>query len=75
MSDTFININLNYYNKYPLYSRKHHNYKDWEIVAKLRLNNKHYTEDGISKVESAKNSMNNSRTFFNWNHLNNLPKN
>jgi hypothetical protein len=45
------------------------------IVAKLRLNNKHYTVYGIYKVKLAKNSMNNSRTYFNWDHLKNLPKN
>ena len=32
----------------------------------LRLNYEHpYSEDGIIKVELAKNSMNNSRTYFN----------
>ena len=70
-----IKIVINYFNKYPLYSSKYLDYKDWEIVAKLRLNNEHYTENGISKVELAKNSMNNNRTFFNWNHLNNLLNN
>ena len=70
-----IKIIINYFNNYPLYSSKYLDYKDWEIVAKLRLNNEHYTENGISKVELAKNSMNNSRTFFKWDHLNNLPKN
>ena len=70
-----IKIIISYFNKYPLYSSKYLDYKDWEIVAKLRLNNEHYTENGISKVELAKNSMNNNRTIFNWNHLNNLPKN
>nr|YP_009355407.1 LAGLIDADG homing endonuclease-like protein [Coccocarpia palmicola]ARB49949.1 LAGLIDADG homing endonuclease-like protein [Coccocarpia palmicola] len=70
-----IKIIISYFNKYPLYSSKYLDYKDWEIVAKLRLNNEHYTLDGISKVELAKNSMNNSRTIFNWNHLNNLSNN
>lgn len=70
-----LKVIINYFNKYPLYSSKYLDYKDWEIVAKLRLNNEHYTENGISKVELAKDSMNNSRTFFNWDHLKNLPKN
>lgn len=70
-----LKVILNYFNKYPLYSSKYLDYKDWEIVAKLRLNNEHYTEYGISKVELAKNSMNNSRTFFKWDHLKNLPNN
>jgi len=70
-----LKVIINYFNKYPLYSSKYLDYKDWEIVAKLRLNNVHYTEDGISKVDIAKNSMNNTRTYFNWDHLKNLPKN
>lgn len=70
-----LKVIIDYFNKYPLYSSKYLDYKDWEIVAKLRLNNVHYTEDGISKVDIAKNSMNNTRTYFNWDHLKNLPKN
>jgi LAGLIDADG endonuclease/Cytochrome C and Quinol oxidase polypeptide I len=70
-----LKVIIDYFNKYPLYSSKYLDYKDWEIVAKLRLNNEHYTEDGISKVDLAKNSMNNTRTYFNWDHLKNLPKN
>lgn len=31
----------------------------------LRLNNEHYSEDGIIKVELAKASMNNNRIYFN----------
>ena len=69
-----LKVILDYFNKYPLYSSKYLDYKDWEIVAKLRLNNEHYTKDGISKVELAKSSMNNSRTYFNWDHLKNFPK-
>lgn len=68
-----LKIIVHYFNKYPLYSSKYLDYKDWEVVAILRLNNEHYTEDGISKVELAKNSMNNSRTYFNWDHLKNFP--
>lgn len=70
-----VKVIINYFNKYPLYSSKYLDYKDWELIAKLRLNNEHYTKDGICKVELAKNSMNNSRTFFKWDHLKNLPNN
>lgn len=68
-----LKIIISYFNKYPLYSSKHLDYKDWEVVAKLRLNNEHYSENGLAKVELAKYSMNNCRSFFNWHHLNNLP--
>lgn len=68
-----LKVIIDYFSKYPLCSSKYLDYKDWEIVAKLRLNNEHYTEDGIYKVELAKNSMNNNRTYFNWDHLKNFP--
>jgi LAGLIDADG endonuclease len=70
-----LKVIIDYFNKYSLYSSKYLDYKDWEKVAKLRLNNEHYLEDGITKVKLAKSSMNNSRTYFNWGHLNNFPKN
>ena len=68
-----LKVIINYFNKYPLYSSKYLDYKDWEIVAKLRLNNEHYTEYGIFKVELAKSSMNKNRTYFNWDYLKNFP--
>lgn len=68
-----VDVIIDYFNKYPLYSSKYLDYKDWERVALLRLNDEHYTPEGISKVELAKSSMNNSRTYFNWDHLDNFP--
>lgn len=68
-----LKVIIDYLAKYPLYSSKYLDYKDWEIVAMLRLNNEHYSEDGIIKVELAKASMNNNRIYFNWDHLNNFP--
>jgi hypothetical protein len=47
-------------------------YKDWETVANLILNSKHY--DNIEYIQSIKNRMNNSRTIFDWKHLENLYK-
>lgn len=70
-----LKVIIDYFNKYPLYSSKYLDYKNWEIVANLRLNNEHYTEEGIAKVDLAKNTMNNSRTIFNWDHLKKLPNN
>lgn len=49
-----LNIILNYVNKYPLYSSKYLDYKDWEKIVLLILDNKHYTEEGINQVEFVK---------------------
>ena len=36
------------------------------------LENKHYTKEGLIKTDSVRDNMNRSRTYFNWDHLNNL---
>jgi hypothetical protein len=38
----------------------------------LMLENKHYTEKGLIKTDSVRSSMNRNRTYFNWDHLNEL---
>ncbi len=65
-------IITSYFKLFPLYSSKYLDYKDWEKAVELILNNNHYSEEGIIKVDHLKNSMNLKRTYFNWNHLNNL---
>jgi hypothetical protein len=65
-----LNIIINYLEKYPLFSSKYLDYKDWKKIVLLIIENKHYTEQGIDKTESVRNSMNRQRTHFNWNHLN-----
>lgn len=47
-------------------------YKDWEQVANLLINNQHLTENGINTVESVRSRMNTKRTGFNWDHLKNF---
>lgn len=63
---------LNYLQKYPLFSSKYLDYQDWKEIVLLILENSHYTEKGIKKVECAKSSMNRQRTNFTWNHLEKL---
>lgn len=67
-----LSIIIAYFSSFPLYSSKYLDYKDWEKAAHLILNNEHYTEDGISKIDFIKNNMNLKRTYFNWDHLKNL---
>jgi hypothetical protein len=63
---------ITYFKSFPLYSSKYLDYKDWEQAAALILENDHYTEDGIIKINYLKDNMNLKRTYFNWDHLNNL---
>lgn len=67
-----INNIINYLNKYPLFSSKHLDYLDWKKVALLIINNKHYTEEGVNTTDFVRNEMNRKRTYFNWDHLNEL---
>lgn len=63
---------INYLEKYPLFSSKYLDYKDWKKIVFLIFEKKHYTEQGIEKTESVKNGMNRQRTHFDWNHLKKL---
>lgn len=65
-------ILVNYLDRYSLFSSKYLDYKDWREIVLLMLENKHYTEEGITKTDFVKNSMNRNRTYFNWDHLDKL---
>ena len=65
-------IITNYFQTYPLLSSKYLDYKDWTYIRKLEKTHKKDKEllDMVSKI---KNSFNNKRINFNWEHLNNKP--
>ncbi|BCR34217.1 intron-encoded LAGLIDADG endonuclease family protein (mitochondrion) [Aspergillus udagawae] len=65
-----LNLIVNYLEEYPLFSSKYLDYKDWKEIVLLIFENKHYTEQGISKTELVRNKMNRKRTLLNWDHLN-----
>ena len=67
-----LSIIIAYFESFPLYSSKYLDYKDWEEAAILILKNDHYTEQGITRIDILKNSMNLKRRYFNWDHLDNL---
>ena len=71
-SKVSLTILIRYFNKYPLFSNKYLDYKDWEQVAHLILNNQHLTDEGINTVELVRSRMNTKRIEFNWDHLNNF---
>jgi len=65
-----VRILINYLNKYPLLSSKRLDFEDWEKSFSLILEKKHLTEEGREIILAAKNSMNDKRTYFNWDYLN-----
>ena len=67
-----LDIIIKYLDKYPLFSSKYLDYLDWKQIVLLILDNKHYTEEGLIKTDSVRNSMNRKRTYFNWDHLSKL---
>lgn len=58
-----------YFNKFPLASAKYLDFKNWETCGEFTENK---SPDNRNKIIQLKNQMNNKRTYFNWDHLNNL---
>ena len=71
-SKVSLGIIIKYFNKHPLYSSKYLDYKDWEKVAYLIINNQHLFQEGINTVEFVRSQMNNKRKEFSWYHLKGL---
>ena len=63
-----------YFKNFPLYSSKYLDYQDWLKVYDIMLSNSHLTIEGKKKCIFFKSNMNSKRTYFNWDHLNYLPK-
>lgn len=75
-----LNIIINYLEKYPLFSSKYLDYKDWKEIVILLFENKHgvWSDEAISYAALKKDNMNTRRNLFNWEHLDLLssyPKN
>jgi hypothetical protein len=61
---------IQYLKKFPLLSSKHLDFLNWEKCFRLILDKVHNTDYGRELILEAKNSMNDKRTYFNWDHLN-----
>lgn len=60
----------NYLNNFSLFSSKYLDYKDWvKVLDYFKLNN---YKSNIENIISIKSGMNDKRTIFNWDHLNNF---
>ena len=67
-----IKLLIDYLDIYPLLSSKHLDFLCWKIVFNEIINKNHFTVEGRKIVSEQKSQMNNSRTYFNWDHLNKL---
>jgi len=69
-------ILVNYLNEYPLFGSKYLDYNNWKEILNLFNPRFKYSgpegKDNIDKVLSLKKEMNDNRTIFIWNHLNNF---
>lgn len=61
-----------YLHKYPLFSSKYLNFKDYFKVLMLIKNKEHKTCKGKELINTIKNNMNTKRTLFVWDHLQNF---
>jgi hypothetical protein len=64
-----IKLLIEYLDIYPLLSSKHLDFLCWKIVFNEIINKTHMTVEGRKLVSEEKGQMNDSRTFFNWDHL------
>ena len=62
----------NYLLQFPLFGTKHLDSLDWIEVVDMFDRKEHNTEEGKKKIVKIKSGMNNSRTDFTWNHLQNF---
>ena len=65
-------ILIDYLNEYPLFGSKFLDYSDWKEIFNLFNPRFKYSQENIDKVLDLKSRMNNNRTIFIWNHLNNF---
>ena len=64
----------NYLNKYPLFGTKYLDSIDWIKVVDLFNNGEHKTDLGKEKIIKIKSNINDKRTVFIWDHLQNFYK-
>ena len=65
-------IAKNYLLQFPLFGTKYLDSLDWIEVVDMFDRKEHNTEEGKKKIVKIKSGMNNSRTDFTWNHLQNF---
>jgi hypothetical protein len=67
-----VNNLINYLDSFPLLSSKYLDYLIWKEVYEIIKNKNHMTLENKELILKLKNSMNNKRSLFTWDHINNL---
>ena len=65
-----INLLMLYLETFPLLSSKYLDFLCWKTVFNFIINKNHMSVEGRKIIYELKSQMNNSRTYFNWDHLN-----
>jgi LAGLIDADG endonuclease len=65
-------ILISHLSKYPLFSSKYLDYLDWKTLFEIKISKEYKSIKGTEKVIRIKSGMNNSRTNFDSEHLNNF---
>jgi hypothetical protein len=55
---------INFFNKYPLKSKKQLDFIDFSEVVNMLLNKEHFSENGINKIKEISNKMNRKRLII-----------
>lgn len=59
-----------YFDTFPMFSSKQLNYLDWCKINDIVLSKSYKTPQDFKLCKNIKESMNNKRTYLNWDHLN-----
>ena len=65
-------ILVSYLNEYPLFGAKFLDYNSWKEILSFFNPKFQYSQENVAKVLNLKSEMNDRRTIFTWNHLNNF---
>jgi hypothetical protein len=60
---------ISYLNSFPLFSAKTLDFMDWKKVVLLMQQGSHKTSQGQAEIQMIKSGINDSRTIFTWDHL------
>ena len=67
---------VNYFDRYPMFSSKYLNYRDWRTVYEILIMKKEHLGNNkletYNKIKCIKDGMNKNRFIFNWDHLDNF---
>ena len=60
---------IDYLDKYPLLSSKYLDYINWKAAFNILISKRIKTDQDKKNIYNYKNTMNDKRTYFNWDHL------